>query len=57
MSKSDNNLKTTTSPKVKSNTVISIHGKYITTYQGKLDYAHQCGLDSIRFKDYSISRI
>ena len=47
MPKSDINLKTTTSPKVKSNTVISIHGKDITTYQGKLDYAHQCGLGSI----------
>ena len=47
MPRSDINLKTTTSPKVKSNTVISIHGKDITTYQGKLDYAHQCGIDSI----------
>lgn len=50
MPKSDINLKTTTSPKVKLNTVISIHGKDITTYQGKLDYAHQCGLDSITSK-------
>ena len=47
MPKSNINLKTTTSPKLKSNAVISIHGKDITTYQGKLDYAHQCGLGSI----------
>ena len=50
MPKSDINLKTTTSPKVKSNTVISIHSKDSTTYQGKLDYAHQCGIDSITSK-------
>ena len=35
-------------PKIKPSGVIQIRGKDVTTYEGKLDYAHQFGIQSLQ---------
>ena len=37
-----------TLPKIKPSGVIQIRGKDVTTYEGKLDYAHQFGIKSLK---------
>jgi len=37
-----------TLPKIKPSGVIQVRGKDVTTYEGKLDYAHQIGMKSLK---------
>ena len=37
-------------PKIKQSGVIQIRGRDVTTYEGKLDFAHQNGMKSLQVK-------